>query len=1267
MKDLERKTHYKMYKSHRGWLVAGITVAGLMVGVGMGPGTEVTAQADITPPTTEVTATTTTDEPDPAEPTTATSTEPTADPAATPTVAATTTETPAPVINEAPSDEAPTTGTDISDEPAPDGSSVSEEPGTDSITEPQTPSSGAPAAIEATTTPDETAGAGDGAVANEEPVLPATTDPSTTDAKAQGVTATAEGLADADPVADEATTVTIGIGPIDPSLLTDPVTGKPIFNISKTGQLQYTYDHTDANGLNSDLWVVDGYDAAYQTQGSQTWLGQTYADGIDLNAKGEDVNSPLQYGDGSHPLYIDEWLPDSGLQYLLWQANFASKYATIADFRNNFTKAELGTVTSITTTEKMQSVNGNQVTPTSTYMALMSMRTLEGMQNATNLQTLYLSPDVIVSLNVFGNALKNGNLWDIRALSPLENLKSVNITLFSVTDISALGNKQFLTAANLSYNQITDISPLATDPLLDVSKQSLGYQHVLLKPITLNTSLGAGNTGSPAETLGYTTPSFIIKDLTAANLPIRGFNNDEGSLYPSLYPSSADTDNVNANTLTWYNLLNDTAAMYGSLSTTWSDPNSGFAGWILQPYALDEQAASMVVNVQLLQANGQQLTLGPSHVITGQVGDTINVQQDATVMTLLNQQLANGYQFSGLVLDGTGLYSDYLANNGKANAVTNWTTKLAAEAQNWTVLFFKDVQPWNVAVDYGYQDADGNFVAITDTTGAAVTATYNGTSDAELALNEYQQDFTDYVYLGARTTTDGQTWTLVGADALVPFLGAKQTIQMLYAQAKRATVTVIDATTGATLQTLDYTTNPELRGAIGTTSSFDSTTVIASQTGLGYVLVTDGTKNADGTSAIVFADTNAANTTYTITLAHGFETTVQNVTETVQYQDKGGTQVAPSVRQTVNFATVTDQVTQDVTRYVNQNQTAAPILDVTGTPTDATWTAYVAGATVTLAAIVNPGVTGMHVVATTDPANDLTQITAQGVTSASENLAYVVTYAHDFATVLNQVTETIQYVDQSGAQVAPPVSQTVTFATVTDLSNQQTTLYQTAGAQTDLALDEDGLPTDAIWTAYTAGETVMVGAIVNPTVSGMHVVATTDPANDLTQTTEQSLTNAGPNLVVTVTYAADSTPGGGGGTDPEIPDPTPEPEPEPEPGDGGNEVVPPTDIEKPSIDEGDDADQGTKAPDKKGNGGQSAGLTTNGGAAATGLSAKRGRGAAQTMMGQSGQANQVNLAAQSTTTQLPQTDERSGSGLAVLGLALLTTVLGWIGIKKQHE
>ncbi|KRN03223.1 hypothetical protein FD13_GL000001 [Levilactobacillus senmaizukei DSM 21775 = NBRC 103853] len=711
MKNFEQRTHYKMYKSHKGWLVAGITVTTMAVGIIAGPQGTQTAQADDNLPKTEN-------------------------------------------VSGANGSSSKPEGSEQQD---PANSIQNSAGGTNGNT------AGAGG---------DTGSAGNAGGAGKTGATPVTESTDVTN----------------DATTSAPTNVKTGITVQNPDDLTDKVTGQAVFNVSKTHRLQYTYDHSDANGVSTDLRVVNGYSTKYQAQGSKVWLGETYANNIAQDAKGMDVNSPLQYSDGTHPLYIDEWMPDSGLQYFIWQSNFTKQYATIADFRDNFTKAELATVTSIYSDENKQAVNSNNQ-PSTYYYALMSMTTLEGLQNATNLQSLYLNPNLVVSVNAYNDGFQSGNLWDIRALSNLNKLQRITVRLFSVNDISALSNKDQLTTVDMAYNQITDISPLATDKSLDIKTGTqLAEQHVLLAPITVSTALGKGQNDTADGTLSYTTPSFIIKDLSAANLPVKGFDNANNAKYPSLFPSSADAGSINDNTLSWYNLLTGTDTDYGSLSTIWSDPNSSFAGYIIQPYDMAEDVSDLNVNIQLLQADGQQLNLAPATLISGDVGSDVNVQANATVMTFLNQQIAKGYTFSGLILDGTGLYSDWSAGNGKATRQTSWTTTLTDAPKTWTVLFYKDVLPWNVSVDYGTKDAAGNFTPITNEDGTPVTDKYNGTSDAQVALNSYRKDFPDYVYTGAETSVDGKTWTDISQSTDIPFAGAKQAIRMVYVNAKRATV-----------------------------------------------------------------------------------------------------------------------------------------------------------------------------------------------------------------------------------------------------------------------------------------------------------------------------------------------------------------------------------------------------------------------------------------------------------------------------------------------
>ncbi|WP_318765059.1 mucin-binding protein [Lactiplantibacillus carotarum] len=1134
MQNIERKTHYKMYKSHKGWLIAGITVASMAWGITAGPTAPLTARADANTPATDAantvdslvdakTATLKTDtdtsnsQPDTPTTTstsvgvantstadqhvTTTPAEKSATPSTTPENATKPTESTTPVTTNTPQADA----TKSTNNPSSNQNKTPINPSPAA-----TPNTPQPATAKQTATP----------VTESAPIEPDTTKsnvvPTTTSATQparMAIQATAATL----PTSDTSNINTpSGITVQDPSTLTDPVTGQPAFNISKTSALQYTYDHTDANGVSSDLRQYDGYSSAFQTQGAGVWRGLTYANSIPVTAKGVDTSATIN---GAYPYFIDEWMPDYAFQNFLWANNYAKKYSTINDFRNNFTKAELASLTSITTTDNTQLANPL------IYQGLMSMKTLEGLQNATNLQSIYIYPNPNLSLAYYGNPLKNGNLWDIRALAPLKNLTKVSITLASINDITALGNKPTLTEVGLSYNQITDISSLATDVNLDIkNKADLANQHVLLRPITLNTKLQAGQNVAENGLLTYTTPSFIVKDLTAHNLPIKGFDNAGSALYPSLYPSTSDAGNVNGNTLSWYNLLADTTGSYGGLSTTWSDANSDFAGYIIQPYSLSATASSLLVRVQLLQADGNQLDLGPATVLSGESGDTVNVQGNQTVMTILNQQLSDGYTFSGLILNGTGLYSDYVAGNGLAHAETDWTTKLTDEPQNWTILFYKDVLPWNVTVNYGYTATDGTFTAITDADGQPITASFTGTSAESLALADYLKDFPDYVYHASYTNEADDQWVDISDQANIPFNDPKQTVNITYQQAKRAVVTIKDATTGATLQTLDYQTNPELRGAIGTTSDFNASQAIAADLANGYVLVSDTTTGADGQSLITFKADAAAETDYVITLAHGFTTTIAPVQETIVYQDKNGQTVAPSQTQTITFATVTDRVTKTTAKYAYYGQTTVPDLDVTGLPIDTTWNAYPSGTALTFSAVANPVVAEMHVIATTDPDNDLTQVTAKTITDRDADLNYVVTYdvtPHVFDTVIRQINEQIHYQDQTGRAVADTVTQSLTFATVTDQNTNTVVIYVHDGPATAPELNLDGTPVTDGWRVYDVA-TSHFAAVNHPVVADMHVVATTDPSGDLTKVVAQPVTPTDTDLTFTVTYEPDA-------------------------------------------------------------------------------------------------------------------------------------------------
>ncbi|WP_162258714.1 DUF5776 domain-containing protein [Lentilactobacillus rapi] len=436
------------------------------------------------------------------------------------------------------------------------------------------------------------------------------------------------------------------------------------FNIPKRPDLQFTYVHRPFNKLS----------------GAGLWEGSDYAAQISADEAGK----------------IDYWMPDYGLQLFIYHGNFADKYKDINEFRAKLTKNDMKTIKVIHNTDDLQVKDGK---PTLYYQAMMGLYTLEGLQYATNLETIIMVPSSKLSATLWGQGLKDihGNLWDISALKNLNNLKTVRLFSLSVTDVSALANKPKLTELNLMFNQIADLSPLETNrgnPGLDLST-GFSYQHILLTPVTLNKNLKQ-----------YTTPSFIIKDLAADNLPVRPFDPiNEFNDYPSLYPSTADSANVDTTTLTWTNFLPDQGQAYGSLSSHWKDPNSDFEGWIMVPYTLKDGVGNVSVNYQLLKSNGELITLGPGDMLSGDVGSSFNVLTDEVPEKSIARIEANGYE-QDKIIGGSGKYSDYIEHNGMANVV-DAEGKFTNDPQQLTVLF----SPRTVHIPVNYVDSDGKPVA----------------------------------------------------------------------------------------------------------------------------------------------------------------------------------------------------------------------------------------------------------------------------------------------------------------------------------------------------------------------------------------------------------------------------------------------------------------------------------------------------------------------------------------------------------------------------
>ncbi|MGX6429860.1 MucBP domain-containing protein, partial [Levilactobacillus yonginensis] len=166
--------------------------------------------------------------------------------------------------------------------------------------------------------------------------------------------------------------------------------------------------------------------------------------------------------------------------------------------------------------------------------------------------------------------------------------------------------------------------------------------------------------------------------------------------------------------------------------------------------------------------------------------------------------------------------------------------------------------------------------------------------------------------------------------------------------------------------------------------------------------------------------------------------------------------------------------------------------------------------TTALKSIVKDGVT---YVLTAQPTNATGEYT-----NGETDVTYVYAPLTETLVIVN---ETINYIDQSGnslPNIDSHQATPITFITVTNPVTKETTTYYKNGTQKQPTLDLDGQP-DSTWTESNEAN---FQAVTNPTVPGYHVIKTTDPTNDLTQTTSKTVDITNGNLNYTVTYTKDA-------------------------------------------------------------------------------------------------------------------------------------------------
>jgi LPXTG-motif cell wall-anchored protein len=260
----------------------------------------------------------------------------------------------------------------------------------------------------------------------------------------------------------------------------------------------------------------------------------------------------------------------------------------------------------------------------------------------------------------------------------------------------------------------------------------------------------------------------------------------------------------------------------------------------------------------------------------------------------------------------------------------------------------------------------------------------------------------------------------VAANGLTQAEGLKAGITVGARQQANATVTYHDATTDTDLAVVNATTDSSLVGDLDTTSTYSSAAAIAAYLAQGYQLVSDGTKNADGSSAIKFT-TGGATTNYVVTLKHAYTASaVKTVTRTIHYVDGSGKTLTPDHVDSQSFLIVTDHVTGQAQTYTSTGTTAAPTL-TDGKPDSSDWTL---SNSASFAAVANPSIKNYKVTATTAADGDLKQVTAANINSASANQTVTVTYGPDAGEVSTPVAAgdlTVRYVDENGKTLLPDV------------------------------------------------------------------------------------------------------------------------------------------------------------------------------------------------------------------------------------------------------
>lgn len=642
-KEMTTKTHYKMYKSGKHWVFAGLISGALFLSAG------VTAQADEQPgaATTATVTAVASSESAPSAATAATDTPAATDeaPAASVTVESVGTTKPAGTVDAvAPSPVTPdetTTTTAVPAVPATPAVTVTADSAADTTT---TPAPAADSAATTTATTGDTVGTTKPA-ATVDPVTPATDDGQTIDA-APTATTSATPTVTVDPVVETAVVPTVA----QPALETAATT-RPALDVTPVA----TADSVSVSTTRPDPTRLPDVLTTGWTQPAVALVQAELTKPATVAMVAHTKETPA----------IDLWMPNKRLQQMVLlalqklHANDKT-WSTVDDI----TQEDLARL------KKLVAVGHNGM---GTYIDGHTAFSLVGLEHAVNLETLMLTNTLNVAPGAFF-----GDIEDVTPLANLQQLTVLDLQHNRIKDVTPLANLKHLKQLALAYNAIQDFSPLKdTVPREPGSFTDTG-QFIFLDPVLINEADRTGHLQAACTTIdgevvqltataAVAQPLFHVNEQSTYHVYFTGGNPQPdghgGVNYTYIQDQKPGAtswpgdDSIHVDPLTDYYYLTGVYKPFGSID---------FA--VIQPYTIAHNAAN--VTVHHVDETGEEIA--PAETLKpGLVGETYTTTPVTVPHYVLQTTPANATGVYGeTAIDVTYIYAEEEADTEEGGNTT---------------------------------------------------------------------------------------------------------------------------------------------------------------------------------------------------------------------------------------------------------------------------------------------------------------------------------------------------------------------------------------------------------------------------------------------------------------------------------------------------------------------------------------------------------------------------------------------------------------------